>query len=150
MNQPTKGNWWNQNLGEGSIKGPVRYTLPFWSTFAFVTQSFPKWQSYFGFYSQGPWHVIPFCLCVSDYPKPSQVFPLFLCPHSLNAPWLTRALNNFYGSQLAGMVSPPYLTPTGTPSSTKSDTPKRFNYKVSVKSILSEIVQHQQPGLVFV
>ncbi|XP_041915290.1 ankycorbin isoform X4 [Alosa sapidissima] len=31
--------------------------------------------------------------------------------------------------QLAGIVSPPYLTPTGTPSSAKSDTPKRFNYK---------------------
>ncbi|XP_041915291.1 ankycorbin isoform X5 [Alosa sapidissima] len=32
-------------------------------------------------------------------------------------------------TQLAGIVSPPYLTPTGTPSSAKSDTPKRFNYK---------------------
>ncbi|XP_063066187.1 ankycorbin isoform X3 [Engraulis encrasicolus] len=34
--------------------------------------------------------------------------------------------------QSAGVVSPPYFTPTGTPSSTKSDTPKRFNYKALV------------------
>ncbi|XP_042565325.1 ankycorbin isoform X2 [Clupea harengus] len=32
-------------------------------------------------------------------------------------------------TQSAGVVSPPYFTPTETPSSTKSDTPKRFNYK---------------------
>ncbi|KAL2100026.1 hypothetical protein ACEWY4_004420 [Coilia grayii] len=31
--------------------------------------------------------------------------------------------------QSPGVASPPYFTPTGTPSSTKSDTPKRFNYK---------------------
>uniref|UniRef100_A0A3B4BXI9 Retinoic acid induced 14 n=1 Tax=Pygocentrus nattereri TaxID=42514 RepID=A0A3B4BXI9_PYGNA len=31
--------------------------------------------------------------------------------------------------QLAGIVSPPYLTPTETPVSSKSDSSKRFNYK---------------------
>lgn len=31
--------------------------------------------------------------------------------------------------QLAGLVSPPYLTPTETPVSSKSDSSKRFNYK---------------------
>ncbi|KAL7854159.1 hypothetical protein AOLI_G00210030 [Acnodon oligacanthus] len=31
--------------------------------------------------------------------------------------------------QLAGIVSPPYLTPTETPVSSKSDPSKRFNYK---------------------
>ncbi|KAI4879667.1 hypothetical protein NFI96_031998, partial [Prochilodus magdalenae] len=33
------------------------------------------------------------------------------------------------GDKLTGIVSPPYLTPTETPVSSKSDSSKRFNYK---------------------
>ncbi|XP_051733672.1 ankycorbin isoform X6 [Ctenopharyngodon idella] len=36
--------------------------------------------------------------------------------------------------QSAGIISPPYFTPTDTPLSSKSDSSKRFNYKEELKS----------------
>ncbi|KAK2872601.1 hypothetical protein QQF64_017777 [Cirrhinus molitorella] len=45
--------------------------------------------------------------------------------------------------QSAGIFSPPYFTPTETPLSSKSDSSKRFNYKVEEEELKSAVLKEE-------